>query len=74
MCDGDCCDDFCDCNCECECDLCNGLSETGKGISIIGSILCFILSLLIMIMFPLSVTVLEPVKLILVILPSFIMV
>lgn len=57
----DCCDDICECNCECDCDICDGMTDTGKGACIIGSTLCSILSLLIMILFPISVTVLEPV-------------
>lgn len=58
----DCCDDICDCNCECECDVCDGLGDSGKLICSISSVLCFILSLLIMILFPISVKILEPVK------------
>ena len=58
----DCCDDCLDCKCECDCDICDGLSDTKKGICWAGGVLCFIFSLLIMILFPISVTILKPVS------------
>lgn len=53
---------MCDCcECECDCDIYDGLSDNGKKGCWLGEILCFTLSLLIMILFPISVTILKPV-------------